>query len=139
MYGLRVTLLALCVQGCGSAVTLEEGEAGTLPLVEEPIWSTENAESTAEGLRVPVCVPVEAGCLRLGVLINTQERLDQSVVTGTLVGPDCAPTAEGVDVDTFHGHAYTGHGTLWLDGDARLSDGSALVLDVEAQHGPCSL
>ena len=38
---------------------------------------------------------------------------------------------------TFHGSVFTGHGVLWLDGDASLSDGTALELSIEAVSGDC--
>jgi hypothetical protein len=125
----------LAWSGCGPTVAggSEDETGGAL---SSPIYG--DFETTDLGVRVPVCVPLDGACLRLSVLINTQQRLDEAVVHGQLVGPSCEPDSEpSTAVQAFHGDAFTGHGVLWLIGDAQLDDGTALPLDVEAVQGEC--
>jgi hypothetical protein len=133
--GMRLPLclaLAVAFLGCEASV-VDEPETGA---VDSPIWG--DGVQTPAGLRVPVCVPVEDGCLRLSVLINTSDRVDETGLSGELVGPDCEPTIFPTErITSFHGVAFTGHGMLWVEGDAALSDGSQLELDVEAVQGDC--
>lgn len=127
--------LAALLGGCGSSVELDAPE--TTGRIEQPIWERGPVESSDDGARALVCIPLNDGCLRLSVIVNSLDRVDERV-SGELVGHGCssdsAPTAL---VDTFHGFVSTGHGTLWLEGDTILDDGTPLDLEVEAQLGDC--
>jgi hypothetical protein len=134
---MRFMLLVAFVlaSACDSTVETPDGDGSETGRIESPIWG--EGEQTAEGFRVPVCVPMENGCLRLSVLINTQGPIDETVVSGKLVPHGCDAADDGEAVTEFEGTAFTGHGTLWVSGDAVLDDGTALELEVEAQQGDC--
>ncbi len=119
----------ILLAGCGSSVDIESGA------ITSPIWG--EPEETADGWRAPVCVPLEDRCLRLNVVINTSNRIDETQLSGALVDADCSSAAVGPEVTDFHGSAGTGHGVLFLYGDLSLADGSQHTLDILAERGDC--
>lgn len=124
-----------CLTGCGATVAIEDDGEASAGRIEQPLWAYQQGE--AGGL-ARVCIPMGESCLRLVVPINSQDRIDTDEATGELVGHGCDPASVPESrVETFHGTAFTGHGTLWLDGDASLSDGSSHELAIEAQTGDC--
>lgn len=130
----------LVLAACGPSIAGEdEAEAADTEAAsqepEAPVYGA--GVETDVGLRVPVCIPADDGCIRLSVVINSLERLDEEV-TGELVGFDCRPTDTAIAVETFHGFASTGHGTLFVRGDVEFVDGLALALDVQAEPGDCT-
>lgn len=128
-----IVAAALLSSGCDASTP--EGGSSETARIESPIWG--EGEQTSLGLRVPVCIPQENGCLRLSVVVNTQGTINENTVSGKLVPHGCDAADDGEYLTEFEGTAYTGHGVLWLTGDAVLADGSELELEVEAQQSDC--
>jgi hypothetical protein len=128
--------LGLALFGCDSTVKTPDGDDGDdgddTGRSESPIWG-EGVETEA-GVLFPVCIPVLEGCLRLAVSLEAQG----SIVSGELVSHGCPAGEQGEVVSNLDGSAFTGHGTMWVNGDAELEDGTELSIEIEATQGDCS-
>lgn len=106
-----------------------EGE-GSAGLERSPQEIAVYTRDPADGPAL-ACIPVDEGCLRLFVDV-AQDRVD-ALRFGVLVGANCHDVADpDAIVEGFHAHVSTAHGSLLINGELTLDEGTTIPLAVSA-------